>query len=365
LRSSLFDFTANLLTESGALVATNADRLEVLLPTEVATALEVPEHGHLSFAREPGDGICVSYDSEILKRMARLMGERGKFCNVGLAPSSLRLDKIEERLGEKVAFDNAVFHVERREQKRISYLLGYFKYSALSDERQEGVLACLINELNLAVQKAPPEILDLLVDCSEIPTGAAERQDNEKVLRAFWRAQTKVVHEALLDFVTSLERRMNRDIRRVHDYYHTMIHEQRRLLEKKADASEEKEKTASKIAAIENELKRKIQDLIGKFSIDVALEPISFIRIEAMVPIFWLAVKRRKESRPFPLTVNPILKSLDPLPCDACFYPSKGHYVCDDHLHILCRDCFAPCSRCEKVYCAACHPKGCPKCRSS
>lgn len=363
--SSLFDFTANLLMESGALVETNADGLEVLLPPEVAGVLEIPEHANLSFAGEARDGICVSYDSEILKKMAWLMGEQGRFTTVGLALPSLRLDKIEERLDEKVIFDNAVFHVERKEEKRISYLLAYFKYSAMSDDRQEGILACLINELNLAVQKAPLEILDNLVHYGEEPTGEVERETGERVVRAFWKAQTKVVNEALLDFLASVERRMNRDIRRVHDYYHAMIHEQRQLLEKKADVPDEKQKAVSKIEAIENELKRKIQDLVGKFSIDVALEPISFIRIEATVPIFWLAVKRRKETRPFPLTFNPILKSLDPLPCEACFYPRKGHYVCDDRLHIVCRECFAPCPRCEKIYCAACHPKGCPKCKPS
>jgi hypothetical protein len=365
LRSALFDFTANLLTESGGLVETNADGIEVLLPPGIASLLEIPEHGNLSFSGEAREAIFLSYDSEIFKRMARLMGEHGKFAAVGLTPASIRLDKLEERLDEKVVFDNAVFHVERKEEKRISYLLGYSKYSALSDDRQEGILACLINELNLTVQKTTPEVLDLLVHCREESMGEAERQDSDKVLNAFRHAQAKIVKEALLDFLTSVERRMNRDIRRVHDYYHTMIHEQRQFLEKKAVTSEEKEKTVSKIQAIENELKRKIQDVVGKFSIDVTLEPISFIRIEATVPIFWLAVKRRKETRAFPLTFNPILKSFDPLPCEACFYPRKGHYVCDDQLHILCRECFAPCPRCDKIYCAACHSKGCPRCRAS
>ena len=293
------------------------------------------------------------------------MGERGKFCRVGLAPSSVRLEKLGDRLDEKVVFHNAVFQVERKEEKRISYLLGYFKYSALSDDRQEGILACLINELNLAVQKIAPETLDLIASYAEEPTGEAERESSEKVLKAFGQAQAKIVNEALSEFLISVERRMNRDIRRVRDYYQAMIHEQRQLLEKKAAVPEDKERTAGKIEAIERELKGKIQDLMGKFSIDLVLEPISLIRIEAMSPIFWLSVKRRKETRPFPLAFNPILKSFDPLPCEACFYPRKGYYVCDDRLHIVCRECFIPCPRCDKIYCGACHPKGCPRCKSS
>jgi hypothetical protein len=365
LRASLSDFTAHLLTESGAVVEPSGVGLEVLLPAEVARVLDIPEHANLSFSGDSGEGIPVSYDSEILKKMARLMGDGGKFSTVGLAPPSVRLEKLEERLDQKVVFHNAVFHVARSEEKRISYLLGCSRYSALSDDRQEGILACMINELNLSVQKTTPETLGLIADYAEEPLGQAERESSETVLKAFWHAQMKIVKEELGDFLLSVERRMNRDIRRVHDYYQTLIHEHRQWLEKKVATPEEKEKTVGKIEAVERELKGKIQDLIGKFSLDILLEPISFIRIEAMSPVLWLSVKRRKEVRPFPLTYNPILKSLDPLPCEACFYPSKGHYVCDDRLHILCRQCFAPCLRCGKIYCGACHPKGCPRCRPS
>lgn len=364
MRTSLRDFTADLLAESGAVVEPSGEGLEVLLPAEVARILDIPEHANLSFLGERHEGISVSYDSEILKKMAGLMGDRGKFATVGLAPPAVKLEKVEDRLGDKLIFHNAVFQVDRKEEKPISYLLGYSKYSARSDDRQEGIVGCLINELNLSVQKTTAEILDFIPHEAEEPTGQAERESGERVLNVFWRAQLKIVKEALSDFLISMERRMNRDIRRVHDYYQTLIHEHRQALAKKLAARNENGREESKIEAIERELKGKVQDLIGKFSIDLQLEPISFIRIETISPIFWLSVKRRKEARQFPLTYNPVVKSLDPLPCEACFYPRKGYYVCDDRLHILCSECFAPCVRCDKIYCRACHPKGCPRCVS-
>ena len=362
--SALADFTAHLLSENGAVVEPTGDGLEVLLPAELAGALEIPEHTSLSFLGEPGVGISVSYDSEILKKMAGLMGDRGKFAAVALGPSSVKLEKLQERLDDKLVFHNAVFHVDRQEEQCISYLLGYSKYSARSDDRQEGVVGCVVNELNLSVQRTTAELLDLVVNEAEEPTGQAERESSDKVLKTFWQAQMKIVKEALSDFLISMERRMNRDIRRVHDYYQTLIHEHRQALARKSSTPDENERSESKMEALERELKGKIQDVVGKFSIDLHLEPISFIRIETISPTFWLSVKRRKEARPFPLTYNPVLKSLDPLPCEACFYPRKGHYVCDDRLHIVCRECFVPCLRCDKSYCSACHPKGCPKCHS-
>jgi len=360
LMSSLADFTTHLLAENGAVVEPIGAGLEVLLPAEVARVLEIPEHASLSFLGEPGEGISVSYDSEILKKMAGLMGDRGKFTTVNLGPSSVKLEKLEDRLGNKLVFQNAVFHVERREEKPVSYLLGYSKYSARSDDRQEGIAGCLINELSLSAQKATAGILDFLPDEEAEP--AAQRESSQRVLTAFWQAELRIVKEALSEFLISMERRMNRDIRRVHDYYQTLIHEHRQALAKKSAAPEDQARIESKIEAVERELKGKVQDLVGKFSIDLQLEPISFIRIETISPIFWLSVKRRKEARQFPLTYNPVLKSLDPLPCEACFYPRKGYYVCDDRLHILCRECFAPCARCDRIYCHACNPKGCPRC---
>jgi hypothetical protein len=362
LRTSLRDFTADLLAGHGAVVEPSGEGLEALLPAEVARILDVPEHANFSFLGEPREGISVSYDSEILKKMAGLLGDRGRFATIGFGPSTVRLEKLEDRLEEKLVFHNAVFQLERKEEKPVSYLLGYSKYSARSDDRQEGIVGCLVNELNLSVQRTTSEIFDVISVESEEPSGRAERINSERVLQAFWRAQLKIAQEALADFLASMERRMNRDIGRVHDYYQTLIYEQRQALARKSTVLDDHERAGSKVSAIERELKGKIQDLIGKFSIDVQLEPISFIRIETISPIFSLSVKRRKEARQFPLTYNPVMKSFDPLPCEACFYPRKGYFVCDDRLHILCRECFAPCARCDKVFCGACHPKGCPKC---
>jgi hypothetical protein len=358
---SLATFTADLLSETGAVVEPSGHGLEALLPADVSRLLEAPEHVKLSFSQE-GEGIRVSFDSDFFKKMARLLGSRGQFSAISLPASPLRPEKLGDRLDEKIILRNAVFHLERSEQKRISYLLAYFKYTARSDDRQEGIFASLINEFNLSVSRPPSGLLEFIASNAEEPLGEAERENADKVLRALSRAQREIVAEALKDFLLSLERRLNRDIRRVHDYYQTLMREHREVLEKKASTTEEKEKIHSRIKAIERELEGKVQDLIDKYHLNLQIEPISFIRVETVTQVFWLLVKRRKEARLFPLTYNPILRSLDSLPCEVCFYPRTGHSVCDDRLHIICKQCFCPCCQCGKIYCGACHPKGCPRC---
>lgn len=365
---NLSDFTADLLSHRGAIVEASGDYLEALLPPDMAEVLGIPEHAKLSFSIEREGTPFISYDSEVFKNMERLIGNRGRFYTANIPATSVRLEKIEDRLHDRITFNNAVFHLERKEQKIISYLLCYFKYTAISDERQEGITVSLINEFNFSVRQCRTEDMDILDNSVEIPllhsepALSVERQEYKKVLESLYLAQREITRESLKDFIRSLERRLNRDIQRVHEYYQTLIHETRQFIEKKALNGEEKEKALNKIKAIDTELEWKVQDIINKYSLTIQIEPISFIRIETVVPVFYLRIKRRKDEREFPLTYNPLFKSLDSLPCESCFNPKRVYSVCDDKLHILCNQCFKVCPKCGREYCSACHKTGCPKC---
>jgi hypothetical protein len=358
----LCSFTADLLSVCGGLVENTGDGLEILLPPDTAKALEVPEHTRLSFSMNGEDGIFVSYESNLFRNMGWLLNDRGRFCIVNVPAFPVNIEKLEERLAQKVVLQNAIFHFERREQKAISYLLAFFKYTAFSDERQEGVIASLMNEFNFSVRGMQTDPFQILVDAVEGPLEDVEREGAEKTFKTLYRAQQEIVKETLQEFIRSLERRLNRDIHRVNDYYRTLAQETQQVIEKRVTSEVEREKAQNKIEMIETERKWKVQDLISKYSLRVQLEPISLIRIETVAPVFWLLIKRRKGTRSFPLIYNPILKVLDPFPCEACYYPQKIHSLCDDKLHIVCSRCFRTCPKCGKEYCTACHPPGCPRC---
>jgi len=357
---NLIEFTADLLSHAGARVDRVEEGLEVLLPNEVAQRLSIPEHIRVTASPEGKGGIFLSYDSELCKKLGGLLKEEGRFAVIDLPALALRLEKIEERLAERILLQNAVFELTRKEEGLLSYLVGYFRYAARSDERQEGIVAVLINERNLSVRPFQTEWLDPL----DTAASAQVRQTtvSGQVINALLRSGTEMAREALRDFIKSLERRLQRDIARVHGYYQTLIEEAMQISPRKAAEDSESEKTQNKITAIETERKWKVQDLIGKYRLDLQMEPISFIRIETKGPIFWLTLKRRKGKRVFPLTYNPVAKAIDPFPCEGCFHPRKVSFVCDDFLHLLCPLCFAPCTRCGKARCHACHPKDCPRC---
>jgi len=360
--NDFYDFTIDFLSYYGAIVEKTNGALEIVLPDDLAKALETKEYSKFVFSADEKDGTFISFDSEIFKRFQAIFKEKGRFAIINVPSPQIRVEKIKKRIADKIIFSNAIFNIGENEEKAISYLLACFKFTAFSDERREGIIFILINEFNLSSRKLGAEQLDILTDISDSPIGNIQRQNGEKVFSALDVASKELINEELEDFLKSAHRRLNRDTRRVHEYYHALTCETRQFIKKKSPVGEEKKKAMDKIKAIETELKWKINDLIAKYKIEIRIEPISFIRLETIAPLFRLTIKRRKKIRLFPLTYNPLLKTFDDLPCESCFNPQKSYWVCDDQLHIICGKCFRICLKCGKSYCGVCHKSECPKC---
>lgn len=384
---SVSEFFIDALEYSGSVIEKlDGGVLEALLTPEASKTLEIPEHTRLCFSYDAAQGknIYASYDSEIFKTSVRLLSGRGRYA-LGLfeAPAQ-NLSKLGHLVESRISFHNAVFRLENTETRKIPYLLTVFRYTALSDEKHEGIVTVLLNTENLSVAAMPEGmsgILDRLKESDTVnpveslPT--IPEKDMERLFRAAHCAAMGMVKARLAEFVKSLDRRLNRDARRVFEYYETMKGETVKTIKKNAvkdggDIDKKiQEKTVkgegidrllSKLDAIDAERKWKVRDLVSKYSLNIKVEPVSAISIIADLPVFTIKIKRRLASRDFPVTYNPIVRHLDPLPCESCFSPGHGRYVCDDKLHIVCDNCFRPCAKCGKEYCRACHKERCPRC---
>lgn len=358
----LHDFTIEFLKRNGAIMEEKNGALETVLPVDLAKTLKMEEYSDIIFSPDEKNGYLMSFDSELFKKLPEVFGEKGKFTVVNVPMPHIHIEKLKKRITDKIIFQNAVFSVGENEEKAVSYLLAFFKFTAFSDERREGIISALLNEFNLSSVKFEPEQSNNLMETFTRPLKNIGKTADKKALNALGAAAKAMIFENIEDFIQSANRRLNRDTKRVYEYYQTLIAETRQFIEKKSLGQKEKEKSLNKIKAIETELKWKINDLIAKYNMDIRFEPISFIRIETVAPIFWLTIKRRKLTRLFPLTYNPLLKNFDNLPCESCFNPGNIHWVCDDKAHIICDKCFKTCPKCHKNYCGACHKNKCPKC---
>ena len=372
----LSEVLADILTLDGALLEkTDDDCLEFVVPPSLSETLGIPEHGKLSFAYHPFDEsvISASYESEFFRSVDRLFSGRGKMAKAVYSSQLPNIGKVSKWVSEKIALSNASFRLQKVDNQRIAYTLIFFKYVALSDEKREGIFSLLINEQNLSTSPLNANVTAFWEDLKEPKEILARSEGISKSLQAGFSAASLIVKEEFEPFIKSLERRLNRDIIRVFEYYETLKGEIHKAFEKKffsgrdspeAQSEEERKVLSGKLEVVEGEKRWKIQDLVSKYALNVRIEPVCIIDIETESLVFWLEIKRRLSSRTFPLTYNPLLKKVDSLPCEGCFYPRGRYYICDERLHILCAACFRKCPDCRRQYCSACHPKGCPRCKN-
>lgn len=354
-----------LLEYHGAVVEKREDNsLEVICPPEISRILGIPEYAPLYFSQkgEFQEGICASYDSDFFNTIENLFAGKRKICSATYVSSLPNTEKISRVITENVPLNNATFRLTKNEVKNISYLLCYFKYTALSDEKHEGILPVLINEMNLSTVIPSEDFIANLKEGDE-QDKKIEKDALNKAIRAAYAFGFSAARETLQDFIKSLERRLNRDSKKIHEYYETLKDETHKIIEKheKTIKDGNVNKFFQKLAAIETEQKWKIHDLLAKYALSLKMEPVSLIRIKTETILFWIEIKRRISSRVFPLAYNPLIKQLDSLPCEVCFNPHPPYFICDDKLHIVCSRCFVDCPRCGKKFCQACYPV-CPKC---
>ena len=370
---NLPEVVAEILEARGAVVEKSGiDGLDVIASPELIDLLSVPEYHRLSFA---GGGAAAttlpaSYDSEYFRSLERLFTDVGRRATVALSTPAVRPERIAETLADRLPLTNATFRLERIEERPVSFFLIYFRFTALSDDRHEGMFSVLINPLNASLALFENSLEGLFARIG--PLAADEElsaAEMKKIIGLAHRAAQGIVRERLTDFIRSAERRLNRDVRRVYEYYETLKEELDRRIRKKITLGEgsqdgtatlnqeEIETLRRKQAAIEAEREWKVRDLIAKFALVIRNNPLCVLRIQATVPIFCIALKRRLSSRPFQLAYNPLLKRVDALPCEACFYPPSGggYTICDDKLHIVCNRCMAATS--GRSLCPVCNGK--------
>jgi len=383
MSTPLFPFVRDILKYAGAAVeVVNEDLMEAVLPPQAAKTLGCPEFTYFSFSSSSSvsdpseESIVLSYESEVLKNFEALLGKEGYFSRFFIDGTSVSLEKLEKSIPSRVILNNAVFKVEKCERAFLTFLVIVSRYTALSDEKKEGLISSCMNESTLS-SVFFDDLIDVCLRKAESATKEVRqdknikilsRQNLDRVLSATYTAQMAKLQEELQDHIRSLERRMRRDVHRVHDYYSALLEESKKIHEKKkardALPSQENDKFMHKLRSIEIERKWKIQDTVSKYALSLEIIPAAAIRIETHVPVFTICIRRRKNSRLLALAYNPLIQSLEFPPCEICFHPKIPYWICDDALHIVCNQCSLPCKGCEKVYCRTCHSR-CPKCEKS
>ena len=365
---TLKDFVADLLTKEGAVVEPSGSQgIEFMAPSTLQQALKVPEFGRLWFGEDsPADAERVTFESDWLERFRLLLGERGRTYRIALHQQPPLVSNPERMVEHSVALQNAVHRLVGVTAAWTRYLLMSFRYTALSDDKRDGIVHLAVNLMNSSTpDDFIPGFMAALSEMDSngpsIPAGARlpDSWSRDRVNKLVRTALPARVASSVQPFLRGTRRRLERDLDRLFDYYNRLWEESLRRLTKQGA---EVERDGSRLGAIGREYRAKVADLEKNYALKVEVEHVQTLELIIAVRRFELLIKRRKKERRIYLDWNPIARRLDPLPCEYCFTGEGSRMVCDEALHLVSFPAHGPCQNCEKAYCRACYPLKCPKC---
>ena len=376
---ALRDFVADVLEIEGAAVEpVDPDGLDVVAPDALRAAMGWPELARLGFGTAlPVGATPVGFEGEWLDRFGALLGERGRWAERALVlPSPVAAPGNPERLLEHV-FDlpNATWRYRGEAPAWARCLLLAFRYTAVSDDKRDGLVWLCFNQSTGAVlNDILPRLRSLLLIPCEWRAPelhmrhAAGPTWNAATLRA--RVSPWIEHSVrreLEPFLHAMRRRLDRDRARIHEYHQDLRLTALRRLAALAEAASAKAETdrrreTMRVAAIEREYVAKVDDLRHNYALRVTVEWVQGLELFVPVQRYEVLIKRRKSERLVQLDWHSAVRLAEPAPLDHGLALERTRLVCDDRLHLTDLGGQAPCRSCAKSWCRACQPASCPRC---
>lgn len=380
--SELQEVVADLLERRGAAVETvGAHQLTVLAPAEIRQSMGWPEIARLEFGgKQSRDSIAVELEGDWLDRFATLLGDEGRwsdrevrYANAVPAPA----DPLQV-LDRALDLPNAVWRFRSMAATSTRCLILTFRYTALSDDKREGLVWLGFNAGTGAnIDSLLPQLRQAL---AEMPDWQVPDRATVLAARPRWtpaviepRVRALVgeqVRDEIEPFLRAMRRRLARDRDRVHGYHDELHRESAKRLAALADtkgkkAEADRLRETMRLEAIEREHRTKLDDLRRNYALHVTVEWVQALELYLPVQRFDVLIRRRKGERLIQLDWHPLMKAAEPPLCEAGSGRSRTRLVCDDKLHLTEPAGQAPCSACGKAYCRACFPTACPRCGHS
>jgi hypothetical protein len=172
-----------------------------------------------------------------------------------------------------------------------------------------------------------------------------------------WRAES-----LLAPFVAGLQRRLARDLDRLHAYHNDLHREALRRSAQAGATDIVAQREALRVAAIGQEYRAKLSDLAHKYALRISANWVQTQELVMPVHRLTVQIRRRKAERTLVMDWNPYARHLEPPPCEASFSADRPRLACDAALHLVAPGGLAPCDACSRPYCRACQPQKCDKC---
>jgi hypothetical protein len=379
---ALRNFVSEVLEiEGSAIEAVEPDGLEVLAPEPLRAAMGWPELVRLGFGAElPPGATAVGFEGDWLDRFGALLGDRGRWAErqFVLPGPPPRIHDPARLLDHAIEFPNAVWRLQEVSAAWTRCLLLAFRYTAVSDEKREGLVWLGFNQgTGAVIDDFAPRLRSLLAGDAEwqVPDPEVRRAAGPAWDASVLDGRVKPlikhsVRNEVEPFLRTMRRRLDRDCNRIHQY-HSDLHllAQKKLATLAGSAGEKAENDRKRemlrIAAIEREYAAKLGDLRHNYALRVSVEWVQGLELFVPVQRFQVLVKRRKGEKLMRLDWHPAVRLMEPPPSDWGLGIGRSRLVCDDQLHITDPAGQSPCPSCGRAWCRACHPTACRRCGHS
>jgi len=377
--SELREVVADLLERRGAAVeAVGSHQLTVLAPAEIRKAMGWPELARLGFGgTQSRESIAVGLEGDWLDRFATLLGDEGRWSERevryadGIPAPADPLQVLDRALD----LPNAIWRFRGMTTTSTRCLILTFRYTAMSDDKREGLIwlgfntgtGAIIDDLLPQLRQALAQLPDWHVPDPETVRAAGPR-GSPAVMDSRLRALVgQQVRDEIEPFLRAMRRRLGRDRDRVHGFHDELHRASARRLAalgntKGERAEADRRRETMRLEAIEREHRAKLDDLRRNYALHVTVEWVQALELYVPVQRLDVLIRRRKGERLIQLDWHPLVKAAESPLCEAGRGRSRVRLVCDDRLHLTEPDGQAPCSACGKAYCRACHPTACPRC---
>ena len=243
---------------------------------------------------------------------------------------------------------NAVWRLRDAKPAWTRCLLLAFRYTAISDERREGLIWLGFNAGTGAVLDG-----DIVGRLRQLLAGDMEWRAPDGDLRGeagpacdapmlAERARGRLEYHVRRDlepFLRAMRRRLDRDCGRVHAYHDDL----RRTAQMKLaglrsatgdKAESDRKRETLRVAAIEREYAAKLDDLRHNYALRVTVDWVQGLVLFAPVHRYEVLIKRRKGERIVAIDWHPAARMMEPPLCDWGLGLERARLVCDDHLHL-------------------------------
>ncbi len=368
--SPLADFTARLLTRSGALVEHDQDEIVAVMPPPLAAELDVAEYQRLAFDRRTAGphAVVVDYESPLIERFQHLVEALGRTWCAPSPPVALKAIDAEDVVTRAITLTNGVIRDCRAEAGRARYVGFLVQFELLADERISGMTEVWVNSTTRSVPHLQGLATRLLSSREGTLGGDADGaafDDVRGIVADAWAAGAALarprVEHRLQDAIASLRRRRERDFTRLREYYEAIDEEIRRRVRRalKKDAAAAKADT-SRLEATAQAFRGRVADLVDRYRVRVRLDPIAAVVCTLPAHRVTARIHRRSASRTIAVAWNAIDRALELPRCDGCGAGTSAATLCDERVHLLCSVCLCECEACARSYCRACHTR-CPR----